>query len=105
MGTTRGHVEPSLVVTQGRRKDSSTAFGRSHLQLRGSIERMTDELPVDEVGRAIYGNPGKVLKSRGRQVVRAIHKDDRGVGVETAENGITILYGRRGHDRGIRLND
>lgn len=96
MSTTRRHVEPALVMPQSRCKDASTTLGRPHLQLRWSVEGMTDEFPVDKVGRTIDGNTGKVLKGRGCDVVSSICENDGWVWVEAAEDRVAI-----GHDEAM----
>lgn len=54
------------MIPQRRRPHSTTRIRRAHVELRRSIERMTDQCPIDEVTRVVDRDAWEALESRGR---------------------------------------
>ena len=68
----------------------------------GIVERVTDQLPVHEVGALVDRNAGKMRERGIDQVVLVTDARDAGIGVVTRENRVVVTAGgQRGREGGI----
>jgi len=85
------HVEFASPVPQCGSKDTHGCFASSHIELTRSGEAMPDQRPLYKIGRVIDGDTGIVLKSRRGKKVVVVDSNDRGIGIESTNHGITKL--------------
>jgi hypothetical protein len=55
-------VERSIMMTQGRSEDSTRCEQLSIIDTVRRRQAMTDNIPVDQILRMVYGQTGEVLK-------------------------------------------
>lgn len=83
-----GEIEPALVHPQRRRKDPSSTLHRSHIELRLSIERMSNQFPKGEILAVVYRETGVVFESRSNEKVVLTDADTGWVRVATGDDGV-----------------
>ena len=85
------HVEPASPVPQCWRKDTHGCLACSQIELTRPGETVPDQGPLHKIGRVIDRDTGVVFKSRRGEKVVVVDSNDRGIGVEPTDHGITKL--------------
>src|SRR6266702_1975201 len=86
----RDHIERTLMVPHGGRKNATRTGHLCQRELACSCQAMTNLSPVDQITALKDGNARKILKATRHQVVILSHTADTGIGVETWNHGIRV---------------
>ena len=89
----RDHVKGALVVVNGRREHPARDAEAVEWQLGWAVEHVADLGPIDEVSRVVDRHAREVREAGVDQVVVAVDRDDRRVGVESCQDGVQVLIG------------
>jgi hypothetical protein len=103
--TTSRHVKATVVVAEGGRIDASTAVDTTQKQLAWAIESVANDFPINNVLGVINGNAREELKGGGGKEIVITDSANRGVGIESWQNGIGDCHGscvECGYRRGLR---
>ncbi len=91
MGDVGGdHVEPAVVVADGRRVDAAGGAGLVEGKLAFAGQAMADLLPVHQVAAVEDGDAGEVLEAAGDEVEVAADAADGRIGMEAGDDRVVV---------------
>jgi len=59
---------------------------------------MPYQCPIEQIGRVVDRDSGKVFECRGSEEVGGVYSDDGRVGVEAGDDGVEVGWCGGGHD-------
>ena len=88
------HIVRALMVADGGGVDAQPRRGTLKGQLTLAVQHVAYLLPVHQILGVKDGHAGEILERRVDQIEVVAHPTDRGVGVETGDDGIAQLLCR-----------